>query len=533
MAYTIPDSCFGCGTCQPLCPTGAIQINDEQYWIEAGLCNSCKSYYPEPQCVVQCPISSPIPLQAKKGRCKTDTKISTSSNLFPNGKNNPFASSMVVWEACNLLTSVTILPWQTDAEGKLYYERSVKQGRGSIIFQITENLEVDRPHAIEDEAGSNAIESIDMRAACLHLIYAAYATTLDKPWEQDFVISDRQIEKYLGLDKRKDLSKTTKLTLIKTLAQQPCKITLSLNWPQQGRVPGFFIEESPLWELLEIKHHFQEDPLGAKHLVGLTFRVRPGIWAKYFLNRQGYKKRIAFYQYGTLPKFLLNTVMTNWQQHRGAVRIMLWLLFKIKMGKECCITIPTLMRIAYGQEKLQQASSQREVRKQLLRSFESDLEVLNHYGIKPVFDPITYKPEIQPLWAKLDGLPDDAEAALDFWINDGSSNQRLTDSGPRGKWNLLMEARILGFDLPVEWEEQLAKLENKKQRRNSKRQKAKTTTALSAQQIANARKRRGMSQRLLAQMTGKSQSWIRDLENGRLSPKPEDQALLRKVLGLV
>ena len=47
-----------------------------------------------------------------------------------------------------------------------------------------------------------------------------------------------------------------------------------------------------------------------------------------------------------------------------------------------------------------------------------------------------------------------------------------------------------------------------------------------------ARKKQGMSQRELARMTGKSQSWIRDLENGRLSAKFSDQTLLRKVLGL-
>jgi hypothetical protein len=33
-------------------------------------------------------------------------------------------------------------------------------------------------------------------------------------------------------------------------------------------------------------------------------------------------------------------------------------------------------------------------------------------------------------------------------------------------------------------------------------------------------------------MAGKSQSWVRDLEQGRFSAKPEDQALLKKVLGL-
>jgi transcriptional regulator with XRE-family HTH domain len=55
---------------------------------------------------------------------------------------------------------------------------------------------------------------------------------------------------------------------------------------------------------------------------------------------------------------------------------------------------------------------------------------------------------------------------------------------------------------------------------------------LSSEQILDARKRQGISQRQLAQLAGKSQSWVRDVEQGRFSAKPEDQALLKKVLGL-
>jgi DNA-binding transcriptional regulator YiaG len=532
MSYTISNSCYGCGTCQPQCPTGAIQLEDGQYWIESGLCNNCEGYYPEPQCIVSCPIASPLPLQAKKGRYKATSRTATSLDLFSNGKDHPFASSMVVWEACNLLTSATILPWQTDEEGKLCVQRPVKQGRGAIALRLTDEIDSNPPQILNQEAAQDALEALDIRSSNLHLIYAAYATTLDRPWEQEFIINDQQIEKYLGLDKRKDLSKATKLTLIKTLAQQPCKIVVAVNWPRQGTVKGFEIQEDRLWHMTHIQHHFQEDDLGCKHLVGFTFRVRAGLWAQYFLNQQDYKKRAAFYQYGTLPKFILNTIMSIWQQHEGAARMMLWLLFKIKMGREQRITVPTLMQVAYGQEKVNQAASRREERKRLLRSFESDLEVLDRSGFKPLFDPVTYHPEIQPLWAKLADLPDDADAALEFWINDGSSDHRLTDSGPRGKWNLLMKARILGFDLPPEWERKLNKLEKKKQRRSFQNTTSKERLGLSGEQILTARKRRGISQRVLAQMTGKSQSWIRDLENGRLSAKPEDQLLLRKALDL-
>jgi DNA-binding transcriptional regulator YiaG/Pyruvate/2-oxoacid:ferredoxin oxidoreductase delta subunit len=532
MSYTISESCSSCNNCKIDCPTNAIQVENGEYWIDQERCNNCEGYYKEPQCIVQCPISSASPTQAKKGRYKNVTRRSTSPELFVNGINTPFASSMVIWEACTVLTRASVLPWEKDPEGTLYYERSVKQGKGKIIFRLNNTLDSTSLESIQYLSEPSKLEDIDIRAACLHLLFAAYATNLEKPWEQEFIISDQQIEQYLGLDKRKDMSKAAKLTLIKRLLQQSCQLLATIDWPQQGKVKGFTIPENPIWHLLEIQHHFQEDDLGCQHLIGLTFKLQPGMWSKYFLNKQGYSQRVAFYQYGSLPQFVLSTVMSIWQQHPGAVRIMLWLLFKSKMGRKQCITVPTLMRVAYGQERIAQADIQREQRKRLLRTFESDLEVLNHYGMKPVFDPVSYPETIQPLWVKLAALPDDAEEALDFWINDGSQEHRLTDSGPRGKWNWLMKARILNFELPKEWEEQLRKFEQKKQRKSSRKNPTKKSPQLSAEQILDARKSKGLSQRALAKEIGKSQSWIRDLENGRFSPKPEDREILQSVLEL-
>ncbi len=532
MTYTLHGSCHGCNNCRPHCPTGAIKSDGENYWIDPALCNNCEGYYSEPQCVIHCPVSSPVPTQAKKGRYKIHNRTAPSPDLFPDGRNHPFASAIVIWKACNLLTQRGSLPWKKDEQGQLYYQRQVNQGRGAITFQFINPLESESSSTPYTKEFS-AIEGLDIRAACLHLLYAAYATSVEKPWEQEFIINDRQIEEYLGLEKRRDLSKSAKLALIKELAQQPCQITTSIRWPQQGQVQGFTVENSRLWHLLEIQHHFQEDASGCKHLMGLTFKVKAGIWAQYFLNKQGCQERTAFYQYGNLPKALLSAVMSIWQQHEGAARMMLWLLFKTKIGREQRITVPTLMRVAYGDEKVIQASSHSEERKRLLRTFESDLERLSHYQLKAIFDPISYPPEIQPLWAKLANIPDDADEALEFWMNDGRSDTRLTDSAPRGKWNRLMNARILGFELPTDWEEQLAELEKKKQQRKKSKIKAKTHSHLDTKQIIQARKSLRLSQRELAEMTGKSQSWIRDIEKGRFQAKSKDQELLQKALGLV
>jgi DNA-binding transcriptional regulator YiaG len=475
----------------------------------------------------------PMPLQAKKGRCKTTNRTLPNSNLFVNGKSNPFASSIVVWEACNVLAQRQSLIWETDPAGEFFYERQVNGGRGRIAFHLTNALDSESSVTFDKETGQAELANWDVRSACLHLIYAAHATALEQPWEQEFTISDRQIEDYLGLEKRKDLSKLAKLTLIKDLVQQPCKLRLDLHWFQQGRVRGFSLENSRLWHLLEIQNHFQEDELGCKHLTGLTFKIRAGDWSKYFLNRRGAKAGNAFYQYGSLPKSLLWTVTSIWQQHEGAARMMLWLLFKTKMGSEQRITIPTLMRIAYGEAKVLQAFTRREERKRLLRSFESDLEVLNHYGLKPLFDPVTYPSAIQPLWAKLADLPDDAEAALEFWTTDGGRDVRLTDAAPRDKWNRLMQSRLLCFELPDAWDARSQKSMKKKSRTYERKEPAHARASLSGQQITAARKNLQLSQRALASHIGKSQSWVRDVESGRLQVSSKDQQLLLNVLGAI
>lgn len=166
----------------------------------------------------------------------------------------------------------------------------------------------------------------------------------------------------------------------------------------------------------------------------------------------------------------------------------------------------------------------------MIRTFESDLETLHHYHLKPVFDETTYPPDIQPLWAKLANLPEDADEALDFWIADGSNDVRVTDAAPRGKWNRLMNARIISFELPSDWIQKSQKATQKQQRTRKSKTKPQPESILSAEDITEARKKLQLSQRTLAEKTEKSQSWIRDIEKGRFQAKPEDQILLRNVL---
>lgn len=534
MPYSITQECNQCQACLPNCPTGAIQpLEDGSFWIDPLLCNNCEGYAPEPQCVLLCPVDAPpVPLHAKLGRCRQDVHEEVgSTGLFVVEASHTVASAMVVWDACNVLAQRDSLPWEFDEKRGLVYVRPVNRGRSHLMLSV-----------LQDEAkfgslddGLEAIAHYDVRAALLHLIFAAHATDLESPWNETFVLDSWQLEAYLGLDKRKDLNKLSKLSLLRSWLTQVCSLRADISWAAQGTIPAFQIEGDRLWELVHLQYHFQTDQQGCKHLVGLTLEVRAGKWASYFLNRTGAQQGNTYYQYTSLPQSLLSYCMTIWQQHEGAVRLLLWLLFKTNIARDQPILVPTLMRIAYGNWRINQAQGHSDRRKRLLHTFESDLEALNHYGLHPSFDPATYPSDIQPLWARVADLPDDAEAALEFWTEDGSGTRRLTDVAPRGKWERLTQARILAFEVPDDWAsgtQDKPKRGRRTKHRTSASSALPTNNALATEDIIRARKQLRLSQRSLAQKIGKSQSWIRDIENGRFHANPRDQKLLRSILGL-
>ncbi|MGD1952869.1 MAG: hypothetical protein ACFB14_24975 [Leptolyngbyaceae cyanobacterium] len=221
-----------------------------------------------------------------------------------------------------------------------------------------------------------------------------------------------------------------------------CHLLVTRACPRPGKVPSFTLSEHPIWHLLKTDYYFEKDAEGDQHLIGLGITIRAGIWAKHFLNKRDYRNQTAFYQYGVLPKSLLAEVMSNWQQHEGAVRILLWLLFKLRLGGDHRLTIRTLLKIAYGEERLIEATTVRGAHKRLLKTFESDLETIYYYGLKPLFDPETYPADIQPLWSRVIDLPDDVDEALDFWVNDAQRSRSLTDTPPPDKWQRLINSLL-------------------------------------------------------------------------------------------
>jgi NAD-dependent dihydropyrimidine dehydrogenase PreA subunit len=189
-AYTIKDDCTACDSCRSQCPQGAIKFEAEQeeYWIDPTLCDGCPDLE-VPRCVEACSVFSLVPLRPKKGRCKSTLLPAAIPEIFLNGKTTPFASSMVIWEAYNLLAQRQHLPWQVDPAGQLYYQRPVNRGRGDIQFRLVADPESDSLMPMAANEAAATLAQFDLRAACVHLILAAYAATVDCPWEEAFGVS--------------------------------------------------------------------------------------------------------------------------------------------------------------------------------------------------------------------------------------------------------------------------------------------------------------------------------------------------------
>jgi ferredoxin len=52
MAHKISNDCIKCGSCQSVCPVGAISEGDDQYQIDPNVCIDCGA------CAAQCPVSA-------------------------------------------------------------------------------------------------------------------------------------------------------------------------------------------------------------------------------------------------------------------------------------------------------------------------------------------------------------------------------------------------------------------------------------------------------------------------------------------
>jgi len=463
------------------------------------------------------------------------------------------ASSRVIWEGANILTQGNDLPWTVTEDGEAYYKSLVAKGKGFISFWLTDDLFSNDPSVLERDLAIALIEQFDLRAACLHLIYAAHATQLDRPWEEVFTINDTQLEQYLGLHKNKKLTKQQKLDLMLKLAKQPCHLLVYVSYPELGKIPKINVSRTFLWEIAEPILHFQKNLTNEQgELIGFTLNIRCGMWAKYFLNEENRRQKKGYYEYCVLSKELILDIMATHHHYEGAARLMTWLLFKTKINRSSPLTVELLLRIAFGEKVLQDAIAKAKPRAKLVDSWIKTLKALIERGWNISPDPQTY-----PISYWVDGgksglfneVPDDPEAAVEFWANDALSatGTRLTDRTrrERGSFGLFLNGRLY-IQPPKSICDRLDAIEEARRRTEVRLAPASTPQSAqgitlatsskqdkevrSGEQLKQLRITKGWSQAYLADQIGRSLSWVKMVETGKRKIQPQDQAAILSVL---
>jgi DNA-binding XRE family transcriptional regulator len=504
------------------------------------------------------PEEEPVIKPAKRKRTRGGSRPVTNTDIFQGTPIHHMASSRLIWEGANVLTQRKDLEW-TESEDGLCYQSLISKGKGFLSFWLTQDLFSKYPSVLESEAALALIDQFDIRAACMHLIYSAHATQLDRPWEQQFVLSDRQLERYLGLDKNKNLNRQEKLQLMLELAKQPCHLLVYVSYPERGRVPSFTVSRTWLWEIAEPMLHFQEclqddeNQIGEQTLVGFTLNIRCGNWAKYFLNEEMRRNREGYYEYGVLSQQILQDLMSTWHHYEGAARLMTWLLFKTKINRDSPITVEALMKVAFGEQALQLAKSNYRDRAKMVRSWITSLKVLMEKGWKIIRDPDTYPIQywVEDAESPLADVPDDPEKAADFWAKDAVSDvgSRLTDRTKRvrGQFDLLLAAKvwIQPPQVVAEKLDEIGEAKKTNPRLEPKRRSAiapigesskvvpasaSITFIESGAQLKQLRLAKGMTQVELAQQVGRTESWVKMIEAGKRKIQPTYQERLIQIL---
>ncbi len=410
------------------------------------------------------------------------TKPFKKASLFPDGKTNLAALSLVLRGVAEVLSQKMDLPWKADSSSTLSYEKQVSGGKGKICYYVTDNPENPDSETLAEGAARTVIDKFDPRAGAIHLIYCAQVANLAQPWEDDFVIDDRQLLEYTGLNKRRDLCRQEQLKILYVLLRQPAQVLASIAWPKYGQIGAFTVADLKIWDITVLRD-FDTDQAGNSRLTGLKVIGKPGAWTKYFLNKSEYYRHT-----GIITKKTVQKLFSIGKQNAGAARLLIWLTFQIKPGFCDCMMGKTLMEIAYGPERVAKAQHERQLRRQLADDFETDLKVVKEAGWE----------------VELETGP--------AWLRDNNGTKR-----PIGFWTQILDAKWR-FNIPSEAQERLTQ----QPRAISSQKKQRQNQPPPGTVIREARKAKGWSRAFFAATMGKSISWVDAVETGHRNVSQKD-----------
>jgi DNA-binding transcriptional regulator YiaG len=301
-----------------------------------------------------------------------------------------------------------------------------------------------------------------------------------------------------------------------------------------------------IW-IVNVKEQYQNDLNGnPSELVEVEIEVQAGLWTRNFLNREGEKQNKALYQYGFINQDILS--IDPYKKELSAA-LALYLIQNRRSHPSGKYRVQTLLEAVMSVQEIEAISRDRLKRSRFLKRFYSLLEELTEINFSIKFDN-SFPKELLPGWAV---LPEETTSNKVNPLPETPQENRMPDgffdSWLQGVVIIIppapIEAELTPFEIhKAELAKRAAKstgskmpnagLEEKSSHLEVVEVQSQQVVELTGILVKQFRQAIGMSQMEVANAIGRSQSWIRDVEN-KWKDKPLKPAYadkLQKILGL-
>lgn len=393
--------------------------------------------------------------------------------------------------------------WESDDKKLPHFVKKSPSGIIEHFIEAPEELEEEQKEQWLKENSWNIVKSLENEAyaietAYVNLIYSAYAMNLQRPWDGEIKITGSEIIKYLGWDKKK--KNTRKGDLLKEvykIARNACRFGTGGYW-HIGK-NRFTIERGPHWvfmgEMWTGQLTFEGKPNDPTEIY-LT--IRPGLWTKYFINREGQQDGSALCQFSYIAK---QTLQISVAREPMAAKLALYLTTMVK-DREKDFKIETLLKAILTDSQFNEALNIKEKTHALKTQWDNALLRLKEIGWNIRFDP-SYPDELFPPWTKDSEPPE---------------KPRL----PRNYIQKLLAAKVW-FTAPAITRKLIQAPEPEKKKKYN-------ATCLKGIDVKKAREAKKWSKKELGRRMGKSDTWVTYIENNNRPITKENEKKLREIL---
>jgi hypothetical protein len=284
-----------------------------------------------------------------------------------------------------------------------------KQLLGNDCIQqpiIHQSLETNFLELFPSKAAWEMSQQFGPEAAYMFLIFSAYSTHSEKPWEERIQLNGTDLVKLIGWDKRTDLAPGIKLKKIQNLVELTCSLSVLVNNVDTSN-QRYQIVTSSIWILEKLEYSGQLSHTCDRNSIDLPVyqvlepdeflvQIKPGSWTEKFLSQHKQKGKETLRQYGSLAKSILQI---NPYRHPLAAKLAIFLSVMSHIHPSGKYTVSDLLEQLESQQLIAEMQDDKTKQYKLMTQWDNALCILRQLGWKVEFDAETYSEAIRPAWS--------------------------------------------------------------------------------------------------------------------------------------